>query len=494
MMNKLLPFTASIAMRLKKTTATARIAGIMVLLALLTCTPYESQAMTLTSFTGGNASFDSRQRSLALNMSVATVGIFPSGSGGAGTDLPLGAIRTSAFNFLPGGAADVNGSLLPIASNAALFSLLGTTYGGNGTTNFGLPNLETNLPVGAGSGPGLSPLALGQVLGQNSSALTVTQMPAHTHSLGGGGNTGSTGGSSALSNLQSSLGVTYAINTGGTLPGGAMHGFLGEVNMFAVANASGLPAGWTPAEGQLLSIASNASLFSLLGTTYGGDGTTTLALPDFRGRTAIGVGARLGFQSIALGQQLGSETIALTQNELPSHTHTVPPATGATGGGGAFSNVQPSLGVNFLIALTGLFPSLGSGIFDGSTPFTGEVVMFAGNTAPSGYAFSQGQLLSIASNPALFSLLGTTYGGDGTTTFALPDLRGLSVVDESATQPLGSVLGSDLTTLTIANLPAHAHQVPTVASTVPEPATAWLLLSGLAVLGGLSIRRRKGRV
>ena len=82
-------------------------------------------------------------------------------------------------------------------------------------------------------------------------------------------------------------------------------------------------------------------------------------------------------------------------------------------------NMQPFLGVNFIIALQGVYPSRNA-----ETPFIAEIIMFGGNFAPRNWAFCDGQLLAISQNQALFSLLGTTYGGDGRTTFALPDLRG----------------------------------------------------------------------
>lgn len=87
------------------------------------------------------------------------------------------------------------------------------------------------------------------------------------------------------------------------------------------------------------------------------------------------------------------------------------------------SNMQPSLGISYIIALWGTFPSPSKSV-ESVDPFIGEIAMFAGNFAPNGWAFCNGQLLSIASNTALFSLIGTYYGGDGETTFALPDLRG----------------------------------------------------------------------
>ncbi len=84
---------------------------------------------------------------------------------------------------------------------------------------------------------------------------------------------------------------------------------------------------------------------------------------------------------------------------------------------------DPWLGLNYIIATQGIFPSR-----SGAEPYIGDIVMFGGNFAPRGWAFCQGQLLSIASNSALFSILGTMYGGDGRTTFALPDLRGRSPI------------------------------------------------------------------
>jgi microcystin-dependent protein len=97
-------------------------------------------------------------------------------------------------------------------------------------------------------------------------------------------------------------------------------------------------------------------------------------------------------------------------------------------------------------------------------PFLGTVVLFAGNFAPRGWAFCQGQLLPIAQNTALFSLLGTTFGGDGQTTFALPDLRGCVPVGTGqgnglSNRTAGERGGQEQVTLTAAQMPAHNHQV-----------------------------------
>lgn len=93
----------------------------------------------------------------------------------------LGQIIQGGWNFAPRGYATCAGQLLPISSNTALFSLLGTTYGGNGQTTFALPDLRGRAMIGPGQGPGLSNYDLGQASGTESTTLTINQLPAHTH-------------------------------------------------------------------------------------------------------------------------------------------------------------------------------------------------------------------------------------------------------------------------------------------------------------------------
>lgn len=92
-------------------------------------------------------------------------------------------IYIGGMNFPPRGYAFCQGQILSIAQNTALFSLLGTTFGGNGQTTFGLPDLRGRVPMGQGQGPGLSPRTLGEIGGSETVTLLSTQIPAHTHAL-----------------------------------------------------------------------------------------------------------------------------------------------------------------------------------------------------------------------------------------------------------------------------------------------------------------------
>lgn len=95
----------------------------------------------------------------------------------------IGEIRMFGGNFAPRGWAFCNGQLMSISQNSALFSILGTTYGGNGQTTFGLPNLQGRFPMHWGNGPGLTPRTLGETSGSESVTILSTQMPAHTHTV-----------------------------------------------------------------------------------------------------------------------------------------------------------------------------------------------------------------------------------------------------------------------------------------------------------------------
>jgi microcystin-dependent protein len=373
---------------------------------------------------------DNTQPSLALTQAFVTVGVFPSMDAAAGRAF-LGEIFTYAFNFAPpGGTQSASGQLLPINQNQAVFNLIGTTYGGDGRTTFALPNLGGVTMISTGQGPGLSPEQLGVPDGASSVTLTLPELPPD---LGGT--------SQPFSNYQPSLPVTYMICVEGIFPSrNSATGLIGEVMPFA---GNFVPTDYLPADGRLLNIADYTALFALLGTTYGGDAMTTFALPDLRGRTIIG--ASSGPLGPDLGETIGSPSVSLSNSQAPDgFGNFVQP----------FDNREPSLALNYVIALEGIFPNLnGNNVVDPDTPFLGEVMAFAGNFEPRGWAFCNGQLLSISQNTALFALLGTTYGGNGQTTFALPDLRGRTVIGTGSGVTIGSHPGADSHTVTAAELP-----------------------------------------
>ena len=169
-----------------------------------------------------------------------------------------------------------------------------------------------------------------------------------------------------------------------------MDPFLGQIIMFGGNFA---PRGWALCDGQLLPISQYSALFSILGTTYGGDGRTTFALPDMRGRVAVHAGNGPGLSDYRLGAKSGVETVTLTEAQIPNHTHGIRAANtggddtnpltangfgvagddlyiedapGTTmpsalvtpvGGSQSHTNIQPYQVVNFIIALQGTFPS-----------------------------------------------------------------------------------------------------------------------------------------
>ena len=178
-----------------------------------------------------------------------------------------------------------------------------------------------------------------------------------------------------------------------------MDPFLGQINLFGCNFA---PRGWSMCQGQVMSIAQNTALFSLLGTNFGGNGTTTFLLPDLQGRAPIGFGQGPGLSNYTIGERSGAESAPVAAVSYPAHSHTLFAAAGpgttnapsgmieaegqtggrggtinlalysasgtptplataalaaAAGGSQPHNNIQPYLALNFCIALQGIFPS-----------------------------------------------------------------------------------------------------------------------------------------
>jgi len=264
-----------------------------------------STSGTNTGATGNNNAFNNLQPSLAVNFLISE----------------NGEITMFAGNYVPTGWGLCNGSTLNMADNPNLFDAIGTTYGGDGVTTFQLPDLRGRTPLGIGQRPGGSAYALGQTSGANTVTLATSQLPAHSHPFGGG-NTGSTGGSAGFDNRQPSLAMKWLISSGGSTPDSPPP-WPGELRLIAGNAAAGLGSQWLAADGTLLPIGPNTYFFSLVLTNYGGNGNSTFAVPDLRGRVAVGQGQAAGTSSYVLGQSGGSEAAALTTNQMPAHTHSV---------------------------------------------------------------------------------------------------------------------------------------------------------------------------
>jgi microcystin-dependent protein len=182
----------------------------------------------------------------------------------------------------------------------------------------------------------------------------------------------------------SAIAMLFAVS-----PARAQMGFIGQVKLFAGNFA---PVSWHDCDGSLMPISQYTALFSLLGTTYGGDGQTTFALPDLRGRAVLHVGQGPGLSNYQLGQTGGVETVTLTAAQLPVHSHSIPATTSlgssgtatglvpasspddigsysttsnatmnsaalqAAGGNQPHSNIKPYLAVRYIICLEGIYP------------------------------------------------------------------------------------------------------------------------------------------
>ncbi len=266
------------------------------------------QAQLPPSSGGSSIAVSDVQPTMAMQFGIAVQGLFPS-AGNSGT-LPnsVGTIVQFAGNFMPKGYLPADGRLLDVTIYSDLFNLIGTLYGGDGQTTFGLPDLRDRVIIGTGSG-----VQLGQTFGAVNDTVSQANMPSN---MGGGG--------SPIDARQPSIGLNYLVATSGLFPSRSGSNtsnaddnpYLGEI--IAVAHNS-IPDGYVPADGRLLPISQYQGLFSVLGTTFGGNGTTNFAVPDLRGRAITNAGTdQVTGLSIALGQVLGSDTYSITSANIPA--------------------------------------------------------------------------------------------------------------------------------------------------------------------------------
>jgi microcystin-dependent protein len=207
-----------------------------------------------------------------------------------------------------------------------------------------------------------------------------------------------TGGGPLQGRTAASLSMTYMIAAAGGA-GPAEYPLVGAIGLFAGMDP---PAGWLVADGSILPLQQYVPLFEAIGTTFGGNGATVVQLPNLTGRAAVGAGQG-GSVSIALGQQVDA---------------------------GPDTPVS-CLGLNYMINVGGgAPPAQGNGGFPPSAAVLGEVVAYAGAAIPDGWLPADGREMAVAGNEALFGVIGTRFGGNGETSFALPDLQCNMVVGE----------------------------------------------------------------
>jgi len=286
---------------------------------------------------------------LAMPQLVALSGEFPTrGDGGTNAYFTLAMIQTFAGSIAAFGAPRAEGQTLQISNpgtNQALFSVLGTNFGGDGIRTFGIPNLNGRAAVG------------GQQVGMFG---------------------------------QGTLSMTWLISTGPStlapVPG-----------TLAIFGGNYAPDGWAICDGSTLPISQYVPLFEAIGTAFGGNPNVYFLLPNLQsGAAPVGTGQGPGRAPVSLGQQIPGPI--------------------------------PGLGINYLIATEGPYPpGSGPGAFPDTGQYLGQVMAYGGASAPAGWAVCDGSLQQISGNSSLYELIGTTYGGDGQSNFALPDLRGLMV-------------------------------------------------------------------
>ena len=461
-------------------------------------------------------------------------------------DAYVGQLQAFAFDAEPQGWIRCDGRLLQIPEHEFLFSMLGLEYGGDGAKTFAVPDLRGRTVVNAPDLEGnVGHGSVGRRRGTEAKTIERRSLPPHEHkvtlmasqlpaternpvgqlpaiaealfykvpptvemernfpepalvlSAGGEGQ--------AVENMQPYLPLSWCICVEGlwaSRPGESMFAppqLIGEIRFFGFNFA---PGGWTLCDGALLRVTDgyNSTLKQLLGTHFGGDGKTTIRVPNLVGRIAVHKGQGPGLSAYTLEEQGGQNRVLLKANELPAHTHKAvlhcsseparrsspvgalpartdtksyglggesprhPDAVQVPAEGGAASypieNRLPTLSVTACLANAGMYPEPNERATLGSV--LGQVSAFALDFTPGGWLACDGQLLNISEYRELFEVIGTKFGGDGQATFAVPDLRGRVVLGarQVAGQParsFGQAGSAETIELTPEQLPAHQH-------------------------------------
>lgn len=314
----------------------------------------------------------------------------------------VGEVGWQAFGYAPIGTMVCDGSEFPVGQNSALASVLGNTFGGTPGKTSAVPDLRSAAVKGASS-----------------------------NSAGIGTGLAATPGDHGVN----ALALTAVIAAYGSLGSPGQPGYIGEIVILAAPvdpSVTGLPssppvpmpAGFVLCDGSVLDIAENPALGFVVGDRYGGESGASVAVPPLVGALAGGTAATLAEGEGNVG------TVDLT----------------------------------YLLATDGLFYDAGS-TGRGGNQYMGAVGMFAASDPPPGMVACDGSLLPIGQNQALFSLLGTNFGGNGTTTFAVPDLQdGIPIGTKDWSEP-GTVTavraGNDVSTVPVTYALATYGTYPT---------------------------------
>lgn len=305
------------------------------------------------------------------------------------------------------------------------------------------------------------------------------------------------GNSEPLNIKNAHVKMVYAMCIRGIYPNGGIdnEGFLGEIRLWASDKM--IPNGWALCNGDTYSIGANSAFASIIGSKYGQTSSGKPKLPDFRNRFATGASK---FNEV--GENGGNTNIRLGLNQLPQHNHKVqlavnndnistevqipndafinkntgpfsaeiniPATLGKVyqenrGGSEEIDITNKSLGLFYIISKTGSYNP------NSENSYLGEIKMYAGYKTTtaldrSGLNYCHGQIISISTNNSLFSLIGTSYGGNGRVTFALPNLKNSIPLCISNFNEIGKQSGTNSIKLKTENLPEHDHNVQLAAN------------------------------
>ena len=418
--------------------------------------------------------------------------------------LAVGSSISGYWSSPPEGYLLEDGSAVSRTQYSALFALIGTTYGvGDGFSTFNLPDSRGRVTVNI-STTDTEFNTMGEEYGEKNHALTIGELPSHAHNQYITANTGGTAIRNDFSSDGGSLAYDQGVSTsptGSGVPYSVLQPSI--VKRYAIkhqasdGSASTLPAGttlqgyWssTPSgyyheNGAAISRTTYATLFTAIGDTYGvGDGSTTFAVPDSRGRVGVNLSPADSYFG-TLGQLSGEKRHTLTVAEMLSHNHWLQitalsgggairndysadanggtydqgQATASQGGGQSHNVIQPSLVKRSALKTTA--PSGSNADAGPATPGSSIEGWWA--TVPAGYLQENGAAVSRTTYAALFAVIGTVHGvGDGSTTFNLPDSRGRVAVNlnpsDTEFNTIGEKSGAKTHIMTLAEMPSHAH-------------------------------------